>query len=255
MLRQRGSLKLREESAQLGPAFRVLWDGGQVSVLNLRTDLPLLLDNGLLRQDDAKLAELTGVLIEQAREHRQLTVSVTDPFSMLRELFTMKGAGTLIKAGTQLEHHTSYAGIDTARLTALFEKSFGKPLRPTFFDRPPLAIYLEPEYRGVAVLEPSEVGPFLTKFAVEPVAQGEGMGHDLWQALTRDQQTVVWRTGASNPISTWYATQCDGLVRLPRWHVFWRGVAPDDVPRAVALACAKPEDFGPPPPATTTTPD
>ncbi len=242
VLRQRGSLKLRDESARLGRAYRLLWDGGQVSVLNLRHDLPWLVESGLLRHEDASLAELVRILFEGAGQ-RHLTVSVTEPFSMLRELFTVKGAGTLIKAGTELERHLTYASVDQERLRGLLERSFDRPLATDFFDRPPLAIYLEPSYRGAAILEPSEVGPFLTKFAVEPVAQGEGIGQDLWQALTRDHPTVLWRAASTNPVSNWYVTQCDGVVRLERWHVFWRGLATADIPRAVAVACSRPEDF------------
>jgi len=246
LLRQRGSLKLRDESAQLGPAYRLLWDGGQVSVLNLRHDLPLLTESRLLRRDDARLAELVGLLLDGAGQ-RQLTVSVTEPWSMLRELFTVKGAGTLIKVGTELERHTSYATLDRERLTGLLERSFGRRLAEDFFSRPPLAIYVEPSYRGAAILEDSEVGPYLTKFVVEPIAQGEGIGQDLWQALTRDHATVLWRAAGTNPIAAWYTTQCDGLVRLDRWHVFWRGLAPDDIARAVEIACSRPEDFEPRP--------
>jgi GNAT superfamily N-acetyltransferase len=244
LLRQRGSLKPRDESARLGPAYRLLWDGGQVAVLNLRHDLPLLTESGLLRQDDATLAKLVGVLLDGAGQ-RQLTVSVTEPWSMLRELFTVKGAGTLIKMGTELERHTSYATLDRQRLTGLLERSFGRQLAADFFARPPLAVYLEPSYRGAAILEDSEVGPFLTKFAVEPIAQGEGIGQDLWQALTRDHHSVLWRAAKANPINGWYATQCDGLVRLDRWHVFWRGLASDAIPRAIEVACTRPEDFAP----------
>ena len=243
LLRREGSLKPREESERLGPAYRLLWDGGRVSVLNLRHDLPLLVGSGLLRSDDAELAELVRVLLAAASQ-RQLTVSVTEPWSMLRELFTVRGAGTLVKAGTEIEKHGSYSPLDRTRLTELLEESFDRRLASSFFQRQPLAVYLEPNYRGAAILESSEVGPYLTKFAVQPLAQGEGIGQDLWQALTRDYETVLWRTGAANPISSWYTTQCDGMVRLDRWHIFWRGLQSDDIPRAIRLACEQPEDFG-----------
>ena len=246
ILRQRGGLTLREDQPlPLGPADRLLWDDRRVSVLNLRGDLPLLVEHGLLRQDDQKLAGFVEALLSAAGEHRALTVSVTEPWSLLRELFTVKGAGTLIKAGAEIEHHTSYDSVDRVRLTTLLERSFGRSVLPAFLERRPLSVYLEVGYRGAAILEPSNVGAFLTKFAVEPVAQGEGMGRDLWQALMRDHPRVLWRTAASNPVSSWYAGQCDGMVRLPRWHVFWRGLCPADIPHAIEYACAQPEDFVP----------
>jgi acetylglutamate kinase len=116
-------------------------------------------------------------------------------------------------------------------------------LRPEFWQREPLAIYLEKSYRGVAILEPASVAPYLTKFAVEPLARGEGLGQDIWQALTREQRSLVWRSRISNPIARWYAGVCDGMMRVDGWQVFWRGISSTDVPRAIEEAVAKPHDF------------
>jgi acetylglutamate synthase len=80
---------------------------------------------------------------------------------------------------------------------------------------------------------------------VDPVAQGEGMGNDLWQALARDHAALFWRTRATNPIANWYATLADGVLRLPGWHVFWRGIPPRAIPDVVDEALARPEDFDP----------
>jgi acetylglutamate kinase len=178
-----------------------------------------------------------------ALDDHAATVSVTSPLTLLRELFTVRGAGTLVKSGSVIERSSDYRGIRLERLRALLESSFERPLRAGFFERPPSSVYLETEYRGVAILEPSEVAPYLSKLAVEPLARGEGMGQDLWQALTRDHSALVWRSRPNNPIAHWYAGACDGLVRLPRWHVFWRGVSVDRVPRAVDEALARPNDF------------
>jgi acetylglutamate kinase len=168
---------------------------------------------------------------------------VASPLNLLAELFTVKGAGTLIKAGTTIERRASYADVDPVRLVALLESSFGRRLEREFLTRSPLAIYLEASYRGAAILHPSPIAPFLSKFAVEPVAQGEGIGQDLWQAIIRDHAAVYWRSRPENPIASWYARICDGMVRMPSWHVFWRGVAMLDVPRMVEQALAQPSDF------------
>jgi acetylglutamate synthase len=87
--------------------------------------------------------------------------------------------------------------------------------------------------------------PYLTKFAVDRVAQGEGMGRDLWEALVRDHPALYWRSRAENPITSWYAGLCDGLMRVGGWIAFWRGIAPADVPRLIDDALKRPEDFGP----------
>jgi acetylglutamate synthase len=116
---------------------------------------------------------------------------------------------------------------------------------PGFFERPPLAVYVEKEYRGAAILEPGPVAPYLTKFVVEPFAQGDGLGQELWQAITRDHPSLLWRCRPQNWVRKWYASVCDGLQRLPEWHVFWRGLDPERIPAAVADAMARPRDLEP----------
>ncbi len=133
------------------------------------------------------------------------------------------------------------------RLAALLEASFGRTLRPSFFARAPKSVYLEPSYRGAIILEPSEVAPYLTKFAVDRIAQGEGIGRDLWHAVCRDEPAFYWRAQRSNPITGWYTEVCDGMVRARDWLVFWRGVPPTAAGRVVELALGWPTDFEPPP--------
>ncbi len=87
--------------------------------------------------------------------------------------------------------------------------------------------------------------PFLSKIAVLPVARGEGLGQDLWWALTREHTAFYWRSRADNPINGWYTTVCDGMHRGPEWHVYWRGIGSGDVPRLVSDAIARPADFEP----------
>jgi acetylglutamate synthase len=172
-----------------------------------------------------------------------LQANVTAPLALLRELFTVRGAGTLIKRGTAITRVENYADVDRGRLRALFETSFSRPLVADFFEHPLTALYHEPEFRAAAIIEPSAIAPVLSKFAVDPVAQGEGMGRDIWQAFVREYPRFIWRARTNNPICSWYAWQCDGLVRVGKWTVYWRGVDPPDVPCVVAEMLARPEDF------------
>ena len=92
-------------------------------------------------------------------------------------------------------------------------------------------------------LQRSPQGAFLTKFAVEPVARGEGIAQDLWQALVRDHPAVFWRARPDNPILSWYVTLADGMVRLDKWLVFWRGIEPAKLGEIIAETASKPVDF------------
>jgi bifunctional N-acetylglutamate synthase/kinase len=243
ILRRRGGLGPHADRRIDLPGGAVMTArSGGLNVINLRTDTQLLLGSRLLRKDDAELLEEVRALL-LAPDAARILVSVTSPLNLLRELFTVRGAGTLIKAGTAIDRYAGYAEVDLPRLRQLFEASFGRRLKDGFFERDTLALFVEADYRAAAVLQPSSVAPFLTKFAVEPIAQGEGMARDLWQAATHEFPSVFWRTSADNPITSWYVTLCDGMLRLRRWHVFWRGIEPAEIPTAVHEALTQPEDF------------
>ncbi len=240
VLRRRGGLgRLGRSSAQGRPAA----DGERlVSVVNLRTDLAALREPRALPADDAELLELLSAVLERP-DCARAVASVTSPLNLLRELFTVKGAGTLVKRGSAIEHHASYDTLDVARLASLLESSFGRTLDPAFFGRPPLSVYLEENYRGAAIVVPAPIAPYLTKFAVDRVAQGEGLGRDLWEMMAREHRSLFWRARVENPIASWYTTLCDGMVKVGAWIVFWRGVGPSKVPSIVEDALARPEDF------------
>ncbi|HEY6078295.1 MAG TPA: hypothetical protein VIW29_05800 [Polyangiaceae bacterium] len=216
---------------------------GRISIINLTTDkdwIPL----GALSKRDSELLASSDRLIQLA-EPNQLLISITSPLNLLKELFTVKGAGTLIKRGSAVERHTSYATLDVARLKQLLETSFGKQLAPNFFDLPPLAVYVDAAYRGAAIVHDAYPAPYLSKFAVQPEAQGEGIGRDIWEVLTRHHAQLYWRSRAENPIASWYLSVCDGMVRRPEWQVYFRGLPVELIPEAVAHAEARGRDFGP----------
>ncbi|MGE5786087.1 MAG: hypothetical protein ACM3ZE_15930, partial [Myxococcales bacterium] len=224
LLRHKGALGAGlDRCLELAPGHTLPMSGDGISVVNLRTDFELLEARQLLAEDDAALLRGIHSLLE-SRSGASLLTSVTAPLALLRELFTVRGAGTLVKRGTAILRSERYDQLDRGKLRTLLETSFGKPLVPDFFEHPLTAVYHEPEFRGAAIIEPSKVAPVLSKFAVDPVAQGEGMGRDIWQAFARQYPRFIWRARTNNPICSWYTWQCDGLVRRGKWTVYWRGV-------------------------------
>jgi acetylglutamate kinase len=219
-----------------------------ISLVNLSADYERLLGrSGNLSRRHGTLLRQVKVLLDSMPQ--RMSVSVVNPLQLLRELFTINGAGTLIRKGSRIERHTGFTGVDRVRLRALIESAFGRRLLEGAVDpggrleQATERLYLEESYLGAALLAQSPVGPYLTKFAVERQAQGEGIGTDLWALLTRDYPAFFWRARPSNPITPWYVKQCDGLVRLPQWHVFWRGLPPDGISTAIDYALAAPVDF------------
>lgn len=245
-LRRRGGLTpLRSGKLEMAPGYSLPTESGRLSIINLRTDRDGLAAGKILPKRDAELLHAAERLIDLSQPTPVLA-SITSPLNLLKELFTVKGAGTLIKLGSAVARHANYAELDTERLRRLLEASFGRALDAQFFERDVLAIYVEADYRGAAIVSTGRPVPYLSKFAVEPEAQGEGMGRDLWQAISRDYPALYWRGRPENPIASWYATVCDGMVRLPEWNVYWRGIEPQRIPEVIEAARSHPPDFASP---------
>lgn len=240
-LRRSGGLRPQATSGHRSEQALDL-NNGTISVLNLRTDSDYLLGGSRLTPDDEKLLKATRELLLQASRPR-LMVNIASPLNLLKELFTAKGAGTLVKQGTLIQRYRGYATMDLVRLKALIEHSFGRQLREGFFEQPPLAAYVEADYRGAAIVTDSPVGPYLSKFAVEPRARGEGLGQDVWQCVVQDFPMLVWRARPENPIAAWYNRVCSGMVRAEKWNVYWRGLAPRELPGAIEHVLERPSDF------------
>ena len=216
--------------------------GVLVPLVNLTTDVPALAASKEISRKEALILEGARRLCEEAAP-LPFTVAITSPLNVLRELFTVKGAGTLLRRGASVVRHEGWYGVDMARLRELLASSFGRPPREVFFGTAPRHVYLEEAYRGCAILVDTPLGAYLTKFAVSPEAQGEGIARDLWEAFAADAPVVFWRARRTNPISEWYTKLCDGLVRVPGWTIYWKGLAPEAIPAAIDWAVKRPVDI------------
>jgi bifunctional N-acetylglutamate synthase/kinase len=226
---RRGGLHLRNSETEL-------------PIINLATDYETLVAKRALSPKRLFLLEQSRRLLVERASH-SMFIAVTSPLQLLRELFTVRGAGTLIKRGATILRKSGFADIDTSRLAALLQSSFGRELSPGFFEREMAQAYLEESYRGAALIRQTALGAYLCKFAVEREAQGEGLGRDIWQLVVSDHKSLFWRARPDNAIAPFYVQECDGMVRTEQWHVFWKGLSPDRIPDAVAAALAEPADF------------
>lgn len=217
--------------------------GGQrISVVNLSDELTALRAEGVLTADERRMLDRAETLVFQRVPHR-LLIAITSPINLLHELFTLRGAGTLLRPGSTILRSDGLAGVDTARLGTLLSASFGRTPAPALWQRPFSHAYVEREYRGAALLQAHPQWGYLSKFAVTRRAQGEGIGRDLWQAVKRDYPRLLWRSRAGNPINPWYEGRCDGRMRVGPWTVYFRGLSPADLPSAIAYATGQPDDL------------
>lgn len=214
-------------------------EGPVPSLVDLTTEYESLMR--ILPADEAALLAHARRLLESI-PHR-MTISVTSPLDLLRELFTVRGAGTLMRRGSEIARLARYAQADIARVRQVIESAFHRRLLPDFLERPIRSLYVADDYRGLAIVQDTPHGPYLSKFAVERRAQGEGVGRDLWRALAGDHETLFWRGRSDNSITGWYQQHCDGMLRTPAWHVFWRGMPIDALPSVIEFAISAPRDF------------
>jgi acetylglutamate kinase len=234
-LARRGGLRPRNSESEL-------------SDINLSTDYETIMQTRALAANWlAMLEQIRQLLVERAT-HRMF-VAITSPLLLMRELFTIRGAGTLIKRGGIILSKAGLSGVDVPRLGALLRSSFGRDLLPDFFEHEFARVYHEENYRGAVILQQTPLGAYLCKFAVDREAQGEGLGRDLWQLVTAEYPTLFWRARPENPIVPFYIQECDGMARMGAWHVFWKGLASDRLGDAIAYALAQPVDFVAPAPA------
>ena len=217
--------------------------GRVISMIDIISEAPVIAPSlpepqrKLLRQIDRAFA---------TAEHA-FTVAVTSPMDLLRELFTVKGAGTLVRRAAMIHTHRQWSSVDKPRLESLVSAAFVKPLAPHFFDQDLHTAYLADDYRGAAVVTNTALGPYLSKFVVSTVARGEGIGRDLWRALGADHAQLFWKSRSENPITAWYREQCDGLHRITlgdtAWTILWRGIAPLNIPQIIEYCATLPPDF------------
>ncbi|MEZ4368845.1 MAG: hypothetical protein R2939_21585 [Kofleriaceae bacterium] len=217
--------------------------GGRVESIIDLAEIPAVAPR--LSPSQRQLLRQTARVIEQVGH--PLTVAITSPLDLLRELFTVKGAGTLVRRGSVISRATRWDDLDGDRLVALIEDAFGRRLAPGFRERPFHTAFVAGDYRGAALVVDTPLGPYLSKFAVTTMARGEGVGRDLWRALIAAYPKLFWRSRADNPITSWYREQCDGLQRLTAagspWVVLWRGLPPTELAAAIAHCLATPPDF------------
>jgi acetylglutamate kinase len=199
------------------------------------------------RPNPAEVGEEDRPLVQFAARLQGLRpgthISVTSPWSLLQELFTVKGAGCVIRRGSEIRRITDFSTVERDRLAALWEDSFRRTLSKPLDLGDRHELYLEAQYRGAALLERTEKGSYLSKFAVGTEARGEGLAFELWQEVCRDHERLFWRAGPDNPINHWYEKQADGYHRQGRWKVYWRGVNGADLPEILRFSLDRPDDF------------
>jgi len=154
------------------------------------------------------------------------SVSITSAAHLTRELFTYRGAGTLVRKGEAINVFENPDAATLINVKTLVEQSFQRTLRDDWFEQldDPLVLLSETG-RAAAIMTSGVDGlPYLDKFTVTSEAQGEGLGAAIWQVVRARYPSLYWRSRYTNPVTPWYFQQSDSSNRSGQWVVFTIGI-------------------------------
>lgn len=223
----------------LQPSGGISQNGVRINVINVDDQRQLELSG--LSHGQARFIDLARKMLET--KNRKTVYVIASPLNLLQELFTIKGSGTLIRRGARVNTFTSLKGVDKVLLKNSIEAGFEKPIITDISNWPIESILIEDDYRAGAILTRISEMTYLSKFWVVKEAQGEGIARDIWEAITRDNSHLFWRSRRNNPFNDWYIKVCDGMQVSSDWRVFWRGLNSDEIGHAIESAVNAPDDF------------
>ena len=154
------------------------------------------------------------------------SVSITSAAQLTRELFTYRGAGTLVRKGESINVFESADSETLVAVKNLIETSFQRKLVDGWFEQlnEPLVLLSETGRAAAIITKGVDGMPYLDKFIVTSEAQGEGLGAAIWQVVTARFPSLYWRSRNTNPITPWYFQQADSSNRSGQWVVFSMGI-------------------------------
>lgn len=158
---------------------------------------------------------------------RSASVSITSTTHLSKELFTHKGAGTLIRRGYKIiQFNNTLEGLDLKRLQKLLSESLG--YESNFLEElktAPYSIYVDQEYQiGAIVISPPGFVPVLHQFHLISEAQDFNLRENVWQRIKNDYSKLTWITGRTPAEKSWFFDHSDGSYSFGDKSVFWYGL-------------------------------
>ncbi|KAJ3320675.1 Amino-acid acetyltransferase, mitochondrial [Boothiomyces sp. JEL0866] len=231
------------------------------ALINLSEELPILLhdDRPKLEMGQSVVDDvltINSILEILPTTSSAILASANSSSQLISNLITDKpvvsyenlGAPTLFRKGVSIKQ-ANFNEVDRTKLQMLLEKSFGKKLKPEYWDRLHKvwhSIMIAGDYNGAIIVTNERGVIYLDKFAVDPDSQGSGVADILWKALKTTYQNMCWRSRVDNPVNKWYFDRSDGHLHIsPQWTMFWYG-QPNiqsniDIALDIPASFAKPE--------------
>lgn len=214
-----------------------------ISAVSLTNDYEALMQQPWLHSGMRLKLQQINEMLQKLPDNT--SVSITSAANLTRELFTYRGAGTLVRKGEVINVYTDPDAETLSKVLSLVENSFGRKLRDGWFESldDPLVLLSESGRAAAILTDGVDDLPYLDKFVVTSDAQGEGLGAAVWQVVRARFPALYWRSRNSNPITSWYFQQADSSDRAGQWVIFTLGID-DAEQRERCLADAFEHDSG-----------
>ncbi len=199
-------------------------EDNHISSISLKNDYESLMNSSWVHSGmRLKLQQIHDLL--QPLPH-SASVSITSVDNLVKELFTHRGAGTLINKGESIHVTDSIDKDEIKPLKTLIESAFGKKLEDGYFMQQNIHKILISESGGAAAIVVTGYNgiPYLDKFAVTPEARGKGYAAALWRSLKSHCPQLYWRSRLNNAFTPWYYKKCDFSMKEHNWVSFSYGV-------------------------------
>ncbi|MFN3604784.1 MAG: hypothetical protein ACK4UJ_08750 [Leptonema sp. (in: bacteria)] len=196
---------------------------------------------------DIVLEEDVGIYILSSylyQFYESFHISITSPFMLLKELFTIKGSGTLIRKPSKILHYTKEEVSDELffKIRTIIEECFQKKVKDQALENF-TEVFLDSEQKSLILLEKKEFGYYLSKFAVSIETRGKGIAQDLWDELQKYNYPLFWKTNQKNSIKKWYEKISDGFFKLNPYFVYWKNISYRDIPKIIDYIQERGSDF------------
>ena len=181
----------------------------------------------------------TGLKIRESKKlletlPRSSSIAIIHPNDLQAELFTVSGAGTLIRRGQKVEVASSLDQIrDMDKFKEALARDYDGPAAGAEAERfvnllksRPFKAYFDDTMSCLAiVLQPTESRPFSTWVSLSITKAGwlTNTTDNIFQAIQRDNPELVWTVGKEDENLTWFFEKSDGSFCLDQVVLFWRG--------------------------------
>jgi len=192
---------------------------------------------------DSKDQPVAVIAFDLLSKRPDLHISVCSPANLLKEIFTVKGAGTIFRHEVVIEHTVELSAHQKIKINQLIEQSFGRRLKDAGFFDHVSDVFFEKDFSAAIVLEKHRYGYYLSKFAVDVDARGSGVAAALWQTVSANRHPLFWRSRRTNSIHRWYEKIADGFHRSADWTIYWKGADISHLPLIIEYVASRPSDF------------